>query len=216
MSLKVSKEEFVWEFARKNKMRMLLRAYLLACYFHRKHKRDDRTPYVVHPIELCYVLIVLGIKDERLLCIAMTHDVPEELRDRSGILIKEEDLAVLLDASVAKGVFRLTKPGRKMDENELRHFFGEIEKDPGLVLVKTDDRYVNMRRSMFGVFKEERMRKYYFETNEFILPMSERIIDEGRCPEYENALRMLRSGIKGLLEGVRAQINLREGGRDAI
>jgi (p)ppGpp synthase/HD superfamily hydrolase len=196
VALNVSKEEFVLNFIKKNKMELFTRAYIVAQFCHKDHRRKDGTPYIGHPNEVCYNLILQGVTDEILLSIAICHDVPEELLANEGVTLKKETLATWLNNSqIAEGVFTLS---RFTKDNPGKYFAG-IEKDVGLILVKTTDRFVNMRRS-FYVFNKEAMGRYIFEVDNWVLPMSERIINSGKYPQYENALRSLRTSIKAIME----------------
>jgi GTP diphosphokinase / guanosine-3',5'-bis(diphosphate) 3'-diphosphatase len=208
LALNVSKEEFVWGYIKSHNVPIFEKSYKFAQYCHREHFRQDGTPYFGHPNEVCYVLLINNIYDEKTLSDGITHDIIEELRDQSKIILppreiyKETSSIIVTQDTVA-----LTKPHGDMELEELVRYFNGIENHIRRVLVKTTDRFCNMRRSMFGNFNEERMEKYDVETVRWILSMSERIINNRLHPEYENVLRMLRSSIKGLLEGVRCRIN---------
>jgi (p)ppGpp synthase/HD superfamily hydrolase len=207
MALNVSKEKFVWNFMFKNNLEIFKKAYLYAQKCHEGHRRKDETPYFGHPNEVCYIMILLGITDEQWLSVAICHDVVEELYFKDGILLTKKELARTIGCSVAEDVYALTNltKGAPADKR-----FELIEKKVELVIIKTIDRFVNMRSSMFDIFALERMERYVLETEAYILPMSERIINSGLFPQYENVLRILRSSIKGLLEGARSYIRLRK------
>ena len=152
------------------------------------------------------------MKDEIMLSDGICHDIVEECRDQEKIIITKEDLLKeIKNDTVVKETFITTKPYKKMTPIQINEYFSLIEEIARLVVNKHVDRFINMRRSMFGNFERERLVKYDVETVNHVLPMSERIINSGLYPEYENILRMLRSGIKGLLEGVRAQVKLMNG-----
>jgi len=211
MELNVSKEEFVWRFIKSHNVPILKRTYEFSQYWHRNHFRQDGIPYFGHPNELCYVLILNHIENELILSKAIGHDVPEELRDQEGIIITPgEMIKEIRNENVVSGIFTLTKPYKKMNAQQILEYFEPIARDVELVVVKHGDRFINMRRSMFGNFDKERLIKYDVETVNQVLPMSAGIINSGAHPEYEYILRMLRSGIKGLLEGVRAQVKIME------
>jgi len=206
--LSISKEELVARFLVKEFMAgrhigVALKARKKAIEWHGKRKRDDGSPYFVHPNELVYILILLGITDEDMIAAAFLHDVEEEEK------ISQEEIEREINKVVAYLVGGMTKR-EKMDWKELEKYFRGLACDIRLVILKTIDRYVNMRRSMFGVFNEERMERYILETEEFILPISEHIIEENAYPEYENQLRLLRSFIKGILEAAKNHVELME------
>jgi len=212
MALNISKEEFVWSYIKYHNVPVFKRSYEVAQYCHRNHFRQDGTPYFGHPNELCYVLLINNMEDEIMLSDGICHDIVEECRDQENIIITKEDLLKeIKNDTVVEETFITTKPYKKMTPIQIKEYFSLIEEITRLVVNKHVDRFINMRRSMFGNFERERLVKYDVETVNHVLPMSERIINSGLYPEYENILRMLRSGIKGLLEGVRAQVKLMNG-----
>lgn len=208
MAINVSKEEFVWNFIQEKQLKLFEKAYLFAQKCHIGHLRNDGAPYIGHPNEVCYIMILLGITDERLLSMAICHDVVEEMFFKDGILLTKEAVAQELNWEVSEGVYALSNLEKGESASAKKRRFQKIEESVGLVLIKTIDRFVNMRRSMFGVYVPERMERYIFETEACILPMSERIINSGNH-EYEHALRMTRSSIKGILEGAKMYVQVK-------
>lgn len=208
MALNVSKEEFVGKFIRENQLKLFEKAYCFSERCHYGHLRNDGNPYVGHPNEVCYIMILLGITNENLLSIAICHDIVEEMFFKNGILLAKEAIAEELNWEIAEGIYVLSslEKGESAQQKEMR--FQKIEESVGLVLIKTIDRFVNMRRSMFGIYVPERMERYIFETEKYILPMSERMINSGDC-EYEHPLRMIRSSIKGILEGAKIYVQVK-------
>jgi (p)ppGpp synthase/HD superfamily hydrolase len=209
VALKVSKEDFVWNFIQKKRLKFFKKAYLYAKKCHQGHIRNDGTPYFGHPNEVCYIMLLLGIVDEHLLAIAICHDIVEELSIKNDILLTKEEIAKKLDWEVAEGVYTLSKFQKRESVLQTKARFNKIEETVELVLIKTIDRFVNMRRSMFDVYATERMKRYVFETEMYILPMSERIINSGNHA-HEEAFRMIRSAIKGILEGARMYVQVKK------
>jgi GTP diphosphokinase / guanosine-3',5'-bis(diphosphate) 3'-diphosphatase len=207
LALNVSKEEIVQGFIKSHNVPIFEKAYRFAQYCHRDHFRQDGTPYFGHPNEVCYVLLMNNIENEIILADGISHDIIEELRDQSEIILPPKEIYNETgNIIVTQDTVALTKPHKNMTEEECEVYFDGIELRVRRVVVKTTDRFCNMRRSMFGKFNEERMDKYDVETVNRILPMSERIINNQTSPEHERVLRMLRSSIKGLLEGIRCKI----------
>lgn len=206
--LKISKEDFVLNFLKSEyeigrHTGFALKARDKAIKWHKSRLRDDKTYYFGHPNEVVYILILLGVTDENTIAAGFLHDtIEEEGKSKERI---EEDI----NRTVAYLVAGVSKK-RGMSTEELKKHFGLMASDIRMVFIKTIDRYVNMRRSMFGVFNKKRMDKYIFETETFILPISEEIINSGQYPEYENSLRLLRSFIKGILEAAKVHVALME------
>lgn len=206
--LTVSKEDFVLNFLNKERKAgrhagLALKARELSIEWHGGRKRDDETPYFCHPNEVVYIMILIGIKDEITLATGFLHDTVEEEGKTRNEITQETN------KTVAYLVKCMTKK-KSMNLEEIKKHFQKMEGDIRLVIGKTIDRYVNMRRSMFGNFNKPRMEKYIFETENFILPISEKVINEGQYPEYENSLRLLRSFLKGILEAAEAYVRLME------
>lgn len=67
-------------------------------------RKDGRTPYIVHPIEVMRLLQECGCTDEEQLATALLHDTMEDC----GVPYKE--LESLFGITVATRVERLTKP----------------------------------------------------------------------------------------------------------
>ena len=204
--LSISKEDYVLTFLKKEAEAgrhsgIALISREKALEWHRSRKRNDGSYYFGHPNELVYILVLVGIIDENIIGAGFLHDVEEE----EGI--SQEEIRKETNGIVAHLVHRMTKK-KGMSSFELQMYFEAMAHDVRLVILKTIDRFINMRRSMFGVYNEKRMRKYIFETEEYILPISEHIIESGRHPEYENSLRLLRSFIKGILEAAKAHVRL--------
>lgn len=209
VALNISKEEFVGNFIHQNQLKLFEKAYRFAERCHYGHLRNDGSFYVGHPNEVCYIMILLGITNEILLSIAICHDIVEEMFFKNGILLTKEVIAAELNWEIAEGIYALSslEKGESAQQKEMR--FRKIEESVGLVLIKTIDRFVNMRRSMFGIYVSERMERYIFETETYILPMSERLINSGNC-ECEHALRLIRSSIKGILEGAKLYVQVKK------
>lgn len=206
--LTVSKEEFVLSFLIKEyeagkHIGLALKARALSIKWHGNRKRDDGTPYFCHPNEVVYIMILIGITDEITLATGFLHDVIEEEDKMRNEIARETNKEVAY-------LVKCMSKTKNMSPKELRKHFQKMKKDIRLIIAKTIDRYVNMRRSMFGIFNKPRMEKYIFETETFILPISEKIINEGRYSEYENSLRLLRSFIKGILEAAKPYVELME------
>jgi (p)ppGpp synthase/HD superfamily hydrolase len=205
-----SKEEYVLEYFVKNHDELFWNSYNFADEAHKNHIRRDGTPYLFHPLEICYFLRVYRVTEVFLYALALVHDTIEEARDQSGIEITEEQVALKTNPKVARGVMILTKP-LNLDLWGTINYFNEIEKDIRTALIKTIDRYANFRRSMFGIFEWKRMQRYVYETKYYILPMTDRIITMAESDidfpgketyiEYSSIFRGLRGSIKGILRG---------------
>ena len=57
--------------------KLILRAYEYAVSKHGDQKRKSGEPYIIHPLNVAYILAEIGL-DEETLCAALLHDVVEE------------------------------------------------------------------------------------------------------------------------------------------
>ncbi len=204
-----SKEEKVLDYFTENNSEVFWRAYYFAERVHKNHKRRDGTPYIVHPIEICYIFLTIGVVEPIIHAKSMCHDVIEEARDQEGIIITERQIAEEVDPLVAPDVVILTKE-IDLSFMEMIEYIRRIEEKVHTALVKMGDRLSNIRHGMHGVFPDLKAGYYSYETEYHILPMSERIITlaesninfsgKAEFEKYVWAFRGLRASIKSILK----------------
>lgn len=212
-----SKEQYVFDYYSINPSARFSKAYEISNEVHRWHIRKDGTKYIVHPLEGVYVAQIVGINDEDDHIVIILHDTIEESRDQGGKIITREDIEKEFGTEIADDVFALTKE-RGLDVRGSVNYFREIGKKPRRVFVKIDDRYINIRRGMFGIFSDEKTGEYAYETRYGILPLSEIIITLAKSEhdfpgkeeyvKYAKPLRILRGAIKGILRGADYSMHL--------
>jgi len=212
-----SKEEVVFDYYEKNPSDLFWRAYEFSDKIHRKHLRQDGSPYLVHPVELVYLSHRLGIRNPQIDATKMCHDTVEEAKSQDGITISYNEIANAVNEQTAKEVMILTK-NEDLDLREMVKYFRRIFEEVHLGFIKTIDRYSNMRRSMFGRYDERRMNKYVYENQTYILPETHRIINFAEAPfdfkgketyvYFADAFRFLRGAIKGIQRGIDYNIKL--------
>src|SRR5215510_16608037 len=79
-------------------------AFKVADHAHRGQKRDEGTPYIVHPLRVAISLVdELDIHSPKLICAALMHDVIEDSP------VTREELATLFGEEIAEIVWLLTK-----------------------------------------------------------------------------------------------------------
>ncbi len=205
-----SKEQYIFDLYDENPSDRFNMAYEFSNLVHKNHTRKDGVKYIVHPIEGVYTARIAGINDEEVDIILLLHDTIEESRDQGGKIVTREDIEKKFGSEIADDVAAMTKE-KGLDVRGLVNYFKEIEKKPRRVFVKTVDRYINIRRGMFGVFSDEKTGEYVYETRYYILPMSERIITLAESEhdffgkeeyiKYAKPLRFLRGSMKGIIRG---------------
>ena len=59
------------------KIEEVKRAYLLAADIHKNQYRQSGEPYIIHPVQVAYILANLEL-DDATICAALLHDVAED------------------------------------------------------------------------------------------------------------------------------------------
>jgi len=111
---------------------------------HRGQKRDDGTPYILHPLRVARSLVQeLDLSDPDVLCAALLHDVAEDQKVLTLDDIKEE-----FGARVSGIVRTLTRPekrGRTRQEINKIYFARLSRADEDCKLIKLTDKLDNVR-----------------------------------------------------------------------
>lgn len=142
------------------------RAYEIAEAAHSGQRRDEGTPYIVHPIRVAVSLVdELDLYSPRLICSALLHDVIEDSD------ISRDQIAEMFGEQVAGIVWLLTK----LDNVSLANYLGAIEAaaDTGAPIVKLCDRLDNLRFLRHSPNLEKKQR-YVRTTEEHYLPLAAR------------------------------------------
>lgn len=125
-----------------------LKAFFFALWFHRNQKRDNRLPYIVHPISVAMILFFeLNIRDWNLIAAAFLHDVIEDTSASMRILEKAfvDDITELVGV-VSKSTDQETECPIEKDRFRKKYvqdialsFFGRA------ILLKLADILTNLR-----------------------------------------------------------------------
>lgn len=168
-------------------------ALTLARKLHTGQYRKEGVPFIVHPLNVCSMLISYGIEDDVILAAALLHDILEDCKEQLPKNGQEIITEYKLSKEVLDIIFLLTKESG-LDQEALSVYFSRIQADPKGALIKLSDRLHNS--STLYTFSFERMKKYIDETNTFLIPMA------GFCrdnyPEYGNAFSILKNSIYSL------------------
>jgi GTP diphosphokinase / guanosine-3',5'-bis(diphosphate) 3'-diphosphatase len=162
------------------------RAYEMAQAAHSGQRRDEGTPYIVHPVRVAVSLVdELSLFSPTLVCGALLHDVIEDSE------ITREDIARTFDEQIAELVWLLTK----LEEVSLREYLRRIEDaaHTGAPIVKLCDRLDNMR-SVIDTPRIEKKLRYIRTTEEFFLPLAART-NEYLHSELRRTLDQARSHV---------------------
>lgn len=154
-----------YKFQKSEKL-MMRKALDFAKLAHNGQKRDEGTPYIMHPMRVANILMdEVAVMKPDMICTALLHDVIEDC----GITMKE--LKNNFNESIAQMVKLLTKDPSV--ENHNRVYVESIMNagDP-VRLLKVCDRLDNLRSLRFSGNKTK-IRRYVSETEKKYIPMAE-------------------------------------------
>ena len=172
---------FIRDFATANSLSQTLAALPFAAARHGGQYRDSKenVPYIVHPMQIAFHAIALGLVEDDLLAVCLLHDVCEDC----GVSYIE----LPAGERVMKAVKLLTKEwdhDSKTDEDEQR-YYDDIASDPTAAMVKLLDRCNNVS-SMASAFSKKRIEKYVNETERFYIPLIRSMLND--YPQYRNQI----------------------------
>ena len=137
----------------------LNKAYDFALKAHQTQKRDEGSPYIVHPIAVANILTELKL-DSATIATGLLHDTIEDTH-ATYETIKSEfgyEVADLVDGVTKISEFENTAAPNSRAEN-FRKLILATSKDIRVLLVKLADRLHNMRTIEFVKDKEKQIRK---------------------------------------------------------
>ena len=153
--------------------KIIMKAYNYAKEHHGDQKRRSGEPYIIHPINVAYILSGVGL-DEATICAALLHDVVEDTD------VTDEDLRRDFGEEVADMVAGVTKLGSMMfssvEEQQVedyRKMFLAMGKDIRVIIIKLADRLHNMRTLKY--LKRDRQIANAKETMDIYAPLANRL-----------------------------------------
>ena len=169
-------EDIIAKVKKKNKRadtKIILRAYQFAKEKHGDQLRKSGEPYIVHPVQVAYILADLGL-DESTICAALLHDVVEDTEVTHEDLVHEfsQEIADMVD-----GVTKLSKLNYESVEEaqveNYRKMFLAMGKDIRVIMIKLADRLHNMRTLKY--LTRDRQIANAKETMELYAPLANRM-----------------------------------------
>ena len=161
------------EISKRVDTKQIMKAYNYAVEHHGDQKRHSGEPYIVHPINVAYILAEVGL-DEATICAALLHDVVEDTD------VTDEDLRRDFSDEIADMVAGVTKLGSMMfstvEEQQVedyRKMFLAMGKDIRVIIIKLADRLHNMRTLKF--LRRDRQIANSKETMEIYAPLANRL-----------------------------------------
>ena len=86
--------------------KLIMKAYNLANEKHKDQKRHSGEPYIIHPMNVAYILADVGL-DDSTICAALLHDVIEDTD------VTDQDIRKQFGDEIADMVEGVTKLGTK-------------------------------------------------------------------------------------------------------
>jgi len=161
------------EHARRVDQKLIQKAYKYAVEHHGDQRRKSGEPYIIHPINVAYILADIGL-DESTICAALLHDVVEDT-DATENDIKREFGQEISD--MVAGVTKLGKIAfatvEEQQAEDYRKMFLAMGKDIRVILIKLSDRLHNMRTLKH--LKRDRQIAISKETMELYAPLANRL-----------------------------------------
>ena len=157
----------------KSNSKLIEKAYNFAKDHHKDQTRLSGELYIIHPLEVAYILSDLELDDETI-CSALLHDIIEDTEVTIDDLKKEfgEEIVEIVD-----GVTKLNKIQyftiKEQQVEDYRKMFLAMGKDIRVILIKLADRLHNMRTLNF--LKRERQIANAKETMELYAPLANRL-----------------------------------------
>ncbi len=152
----------------------LTKAYEFALKAHDKQKRDEGSPYIIHPIAVADILSDLKL-DSATIATGLLHDTIEDTHATYKTIEKEfgKEVADLVDGVTKISEFENQAVANSKAEN-FRKLILATSKDIRVLLVKLADRLHNMRTIKF-VSKKNKQIKKAKETMEIYAPLADRM-----------------------------------------
>ena len=153
--------------------KIIQKAYDYAKAKHGDQLRRSGEPYIIHPLQVAYILATLGM-DDNTICAALLHDVLEDTDTTYEELEKEfnSEVAYMVDGVTKLGKLQYASVEEQQVEN-YRKMFLAMGKDIRVILIKLADRLHNMRTLKY--LSRDRQIANAKETMELYAPLANRL-----------------------------------------
>ena len=190
----------------------LTKAYNFALDAHKKQKRDEGVPYIIHPVAVANILSDLKL-DSATIATGLLHDTIEDTEATYQTIKLEfgQEVADLVEGVTKISVFEnqaISNKNKNFSKAEnFRKLIIATSKDIRVLLVKLADRLHNMRTIKFLKDDEKKIQKAQ-ETMEIYAPLADRmgmnrIRDELEDLSFEVLNNEARSLIKKRLDEIK-------------
>ena len=158
---------------RKVNTALIQKAYNFAAEHHKGQKRMSGEDYIIHPLNVAYILADLQM-DDSTICAALLHDVVEDTDVTNEDIVKNFGEEI---AEMVAGVTKLSKIQyvtiKEEQVENYRKMFLAMGKDIREILIKLADRLHNMRT--LSNLKRDRQIANAKETMELYAPLANRL-----------------------------------------
>ena len=158
------------EHSRRVDTKLILKAYNYALKHHGNQLRKSGEPYIIHPLNVAYILADIGM-DDSTISAALLHDVVEDTD------VTNEDIVREFGQEIADMVAGVTKLGNiafaSIEEQQVedyRKMFLAMGKDIRVIIIKLADRLHNLRTLKY--LKRDRQIANAKETMELYAPLA--------------------------------------------
>ena len=161
------------EHSRRVDTKLIMKAYNYAKKYHGDQLRKSGEPYIVHPLNVAYILADMGL-DDSTIAAALLHDVVEDTE------VTENDITKEFGQEISEMVVGVTKLGNisfaSLEEQQAENYrkmFLAMGKDIRVIIIKLADRLHNMRTLKY--LKRDRQIAISKETMDLYAPLANRL-----------------------------------------
>ena len=149
---------------------LIKKAYDFAEYLHEGQVRQSGEPYIIHPLNVAYILSELKA-DTDTICAGLLHDTLEDTNMTKEKIAEEFNSTV---ANLVDGVTKISKMNfsSKQDQNmaNTRKIITSITNDVRIIIIKLADRLHNMRTLQYK--SEFKQKENSMETMDIFVPLA--------------------------------------------
>ena len=154
--------------------KLIVKAYNYAKEKHGTQCRKSGEPYIIHPVQVAYILADIGL-DEATICAALLHDVVEDTEVTHEDLVRDfgEEIANMVAGVTKLGELRYQASTEERQVENYRKMFLAMGKDIRVIIIKLADRLHNLRTLKY--LRRDRQIANAKETMELYAPLANRL-----------------------------------------
>ncbi len=154
--------------------KQIMKAYNYAKEKHGDQCRKSGEPYIIHPLQVAYILADIGL-DEATICAALLHDVVEDTDTTHEDLVREfgEEVAEMVAGVTKLGELKYPISSEERQVENYRKMFLAMGKDIRVIIIKLADRLHNLRTLKY--LRRDRQIANAKETMELYAPLANRL-----------------------------------------